>query len=542
MLNYILQVVLFQLLFLVIYEAFLKKETFFQWNRFYLLFSAVLSYIIPFIRIKMLENYIPNQIVTSNLTFDNLSESALKNTDFIIQKTNYFTLSNLYYLGLIMMSILFVYKLIHLIKKIYSNRIIPKKEYKLVVIEKEKNAFSFFTYIFLGNEIYKKEHQHILQHELVHVKEKHSLDLLFFELQKILFWFNPLVYIYQYKISVLHEYIADKKTIKNSEKTTFYENLLLQSFNIETLPFVNQYYKKSLLKKRIMMATKNKSRQILKMKYLLVLPLLLMMLIIASCEKENPTDKTETEKIASFATIKKAPIFPGCEDLQNKEETKTCFNQKMQRFIAKNFDIDLAKNLGLPAGKHKIMVQFIIDENGNISDILSRAPHPKLKEEAIKTIGKLPKMIPGIDDNNKKVAVRYNLPIIFKIEESNIKKIHDENMENPPAPPTPTKAPTPVNPEQDKKKSFINGISGKYILLPKKELNNVKISSAFKNDKIVSFKVKVIKKPSYSINGNQLDAKIIEDIKKAPKDSPVVIFKIKTSNGNELNPITFKVK
>ncbi len=417
MANYILQVVLFQLLFLAIYESFLKRETFFHWNRFYLLFSTVLSYIIPFARIQLFKDYVPEQLAISNLNNLNFTTIATETHSNIVSKTNYFTLENLYYIGLAIMAVLFVIKILQLLYKINTNRVLYKPNYKLVLLQKEDNAFSFMDYIFLGKSLFKKEHQHILQHELVHVKEKHSLDLLFFEIQKILFWFNPLVYVYQYKISVLHEYIADQKTLKTTEKQSFYENLLLQTFAIEKLPFVNQYSKKSLLKKRIIMATKNKSNKLLKMKYLLVLPVIIFMLIVASCDNDNSTSQQETENIQPFSTIKKVPVFPGCENEETNKEKKKCFSSNMQKFVTENFNADLAQTLNLSEGMHKIAVQFIIDKQGNASDIKVRAPHPKLKDEVIRVINKLPKMQPAEDENGKKVKVRYNLPIVFKVED-----------------------------------------------------------------------------------------------------------------------------
>jgi protein TonB len=88
----------------------------------------------------------------------------------------------------------------------------------------------------------------------------------------------------------------------------------------------------------------------------------------------------------------------------------------MKKHINKFFDIDLAQTLGLAPGKQRISVQFIIDQNGNVVDIISRANHLKLEKEAKRIIKKLPKMIPG-KQNNKKVRVKYNLPINFNVED-----------------------------------------------------------------------------------------------------------------------------
>ncbi len=567
MISYILQVLLFQTLFLGIYELFLKKETFFQWNRFYLIATSVLAYVIPFIQIEYFKNYVPNSMEIP--VFD-IAEfytiSKVKSTENLIQSTNYFTLENFYLIGFVLFSVLFLLKLFQIYKKIKDNKIVQKENYTLVILKKEKSAFSFFSYIFLGKNIFNSNYEHILKHELIHVNQKHSLDLLFFEIQKIVFWFNPFSYLYSYKISVLHEYIADAKTIKAQHKKSFFENLLIQTFHIEKLPFVNNYLKKSLLKKRIIMATKNTSNPILKVKYLLLLPVLASMFVLSSSFKTttnqtnykkdilytldtivppappkpvappeietkktltptnvdqapryiNSTSKNENKGMAfiletqnfgyknfnkkiiakaklkgdkpifatfivnkegiienintnqiknkdlnkevirvinalpkieparhkgknvavkmmlavpywntnnkekkdhlAFFEIKEVPVYKGCETFPTNEERRKCFTSKTQKHIAENFNIKLVKNLGLAVGRKKIVTQFIIDKNGKITDIMVRAPHPKLKEETIRVIKKIPRMLPGINIDGEKVAVRYNLPIIFNVE------------------------------------------------------------------------------------------------------------------------------
>ena len=324
------------------------------------------------------------------------------------------------------MSALFLFKLSQLIYKIKSHKTIRKSNYKLVILtEEQESAFSFFDYIFLGKRILQKDYQHILQHELIHVKEKHSLDLLFFEMQKIVFWFNPFSYLYAYKISVLHEYIADAKTIKETNKKSFFENLILQTFQIEKIPFVNNYHKKSLLKNRIMMATKNKSKKILKMKYLLVIPVTAIMLFIASCN--NQESNLDEEEAVNFSEINKSAVFPGCENEADEKAKKQCFATKMRQFVAENFNSDVINNLDLTPGRKRILVQFKVDKTGKITDIRARAPHPKLKEEAIRIAKKLPDMIPAEDINGKKVSMHYNLPIIFLVEGDHKEKDYKEN-------------------------------------------------------------------------------------------------------------------
>ena len=120
------------------------------------------------------------------------------------------------------------------------------------------------------------------------------------------------------------------------------------------------------------------------------------------------------EDAVPFVSLQNAPVFKGCENL-SKEENKACFDKKIKQFVQRNFDLELANELGLHSGNHRIQTQFIINQEGNIIDVKIRAPHKKLEKETQRIIKKLPKFKPG-KQNNRTVKVRYLLPITFKIE------------------------------------------------------------------------------------------------------------------------------
>jgi protein TonB len=127
---------------------------------------------------------------------------------------------------------------------------------------------------------------------------------------------------------------------------------------------------------------------------------------------KEPTD--ELIETVPFINIEFAPVFKGCEGL-SKEENKICFDKKMKQFVQRNFDLELASELGLQSGRYKIQTQFIIDNQGNVVDIQIRAPHDKLKNETQQLIEKLPKFTPG-KQRDKPVKVKYTLPISFQVD------------------------------------------------------------------------------------------------------------------------------
>ncbi len=127
-------------------------------------------------------------------------------------------------------------------------------------------------------------------------------------------------------------------------------------------------------------------------------------------------EEVEEEEIADvpFAVIENVPIYPGCENAGNNDAKKKCMSDKVQKFVQKKFDTELANDLGLE-GRQRISVQFKIDRNGNVVNVRARAPHPRLEQEAIKVVKSLPKMTPG-RQRGKAVGVLYALPILFQVE------------------------------------------------------------------------------------------------------------------------------
>lgn len=201
MINYIIQVVLFQILFLVIYDFFLSKETFFTKNRWYLLSTPILSFLLPLVKIPTFQKVVPQEYIVD------LPEIILS-PEKVIQETSWYQSINyidvLFGVGVIIFSVLFFAKLLQIISFIRSYKLIKKEGYTLVLIPKQTKAFSFFNYIFIGEDIPEAQKEQIIAHELVHSKQMHSLDLLLFEFLKIVMWFNPMIFIYQKRITLVH--------------------------------------------------------------------------------------------------------------------------------------------------------------------------------------------------------------------------------------------------------------------------------------------------------------------------------------------------
>jgi protein TonB len=130
--------------------------------------------------------------------------------------------------------------------------------------------------------------------------------------------------------------------------------------------------------------------------------------------EEVEVEEVEEDIEVPFAVIENVPIYPGCESGSNQQK-KDCMSSKIQKFVQKKFNTELAGDLGL-SGRQKINVVFKIDKNGNVVGVRSRAPHPRLEQEAARVINALPKMKPG-KQRGKAVIVPYSLPIIFQVQD-----------------------------------------------------------------------------------------------------------------------------
>ncbi|HET7360604.1 MAG TPA: M56 family metallopeptidase, partial [Salinimicrobium sp.] len=209
----------------------------------------------------------------------------------------------IYFSGLLFSLGLFLKKYFGL-KKMFRFKVVSEENgFKIIEVPNSNLACTFFNTIFLGEALKLKEKEHILSHEMVHVIQKHSWDLVFFELLKMVFWFNPLIYIFQQKIATLHEFIADAQAVKTTERKTYYHQLLNTAFNTQNISFTNQFFNHSLIKKRIVMLQKSQSKSVGRLKYLVLLPLLLVMLTYVSCSEENFSENASPAQLSESGEV-----------------------------------------------------------------------------------------------------------------------------------------------------------------------------------------------------------------------------------------------
>ena len=454
---YSLQTIVLQVLFLAVFEILFKKETFFKANRFYLLGSLILSLLLPLIQIPV-EAIVHEQAVyqlEEIVITKNVSEIYLKNG-----LENYSSVFMFYLIGVAFFSALFIFKVGKLLTYIMSAKKSNQNKGNIILVSNSNQAFSFFNKVFIGAD--NQNIDVILKHELVHAKQLHSLDILFMELLKIIFWFNPILYLYHNRIVALHEFEADFKSA-DSDRKKYFEVLLCEVLNCNSISFTNNFYNQSLIKKRIVMLQKSKSKKHGVVKYLLAIPVIVLSMTLFSTtvvaqetkkleqkvekvvEKKANPKKTETqtapnskvvpvydkeksqivelsevrsaEEVAKqipFAVVEEVPMFKGCEGV-DKSAQFDCFQKEMTNHIKLHFTYPkeaMENNI-----QGRVQVEYLIDEIGNVEVYRVKGPEnaQPLEEEARRIIKLLPQFTPG-KQSGKAIAVRHVVPITFRMQ------------------------------------------------------------------------------------------------------------------------------
>jgi len=319
--NYIVESTISVSVVYIFYELFLKRDTWFRFNRYYLLFGLIFSIILPLldfsasnVMVNSQNQFDFNEIANIGSFVNSFEESALSR----LQEINYFVVIYFMICGLYLVR--FIYQLIKIFKTINANEIISYKKFKIVLLEKKSAPFSFFNYVFIskddyGPDSYRDGSNELLLHEFVHARQKHSFDVIFLELLLVLQWFNPFIYRYRLAFKEVHEYLADRGVLLRRNDKIAYQKLILvqieKSFQINLASQFNY----SLTKNRIKMMTRINSSKIANMKKILVLPLAILLLsaFTNNGARDNFIDKSsfaasienQSEDIPSIFPVKK---------------------------------------------------------------------------------------------------------------------------------------------------------------------------------------------------------------------------------------------
>jgi len=263
---YLLKVTVCSGLLFCYYFFILRNKRFHQYNRFYLLFILVFSWLIPLVRVRFWNETIQNEQVPIKLltvvaTSDAFVEESIKSSATWTIDQALFFLFVLISTGFLTWLLTGLIKIARLVM---SN---PKESWNsitFVFTNAKGSPFSFFRYIFWNRNIDTEtnEGKHILQHELTHVNEKHSIDKLFINALLIVGWPNPFFWLIRKELNMIHEFIADSKAIDNGDASAFAAMLLRSTYPGHNFSLTNSFFH-SPIKRRLIMLTSSKKSQLL---------------------------------------------------------------------------------------------------------------------------------------------------------------------------------------------------------------------------------------------------------------------------------------
>ena len=301
-------------LFYLIYWLLIKDDTFHKLKRYFLLLSVVISLIIPVLPQTNLTKAIEKNILpgrTENVTYaashDNFEKLVL--SDILIQaafktveKKPVNFLSIVIYIYIMGAGFMF-FRLINNFYQILNTAGRSKREpygnYTIVILSDDYPTFSFFRFIFFnGGNLSANEKNDVLLHELTHIKQWHSLDIIFIEICKILFWFFPIIWYYKTSLSKVHECLADEFLVEfKTGNIQDYQSLLLYQYISNIKIELANPFNYSLIKYRINMMTKTKSKWWAKFKLLFSLPIIILSLVAFTNDKlSSPIRENSLQK------------------------------------------------------------------------------------------------------------------------------------------------------------------------------------------------------------------------------------------------------
>ena len=305
------------LVLLTVYHLVLEKEKMHQFNRVYLLFSVVFSLAIPFITIEIIQEIAMPNVQNSTIQINHGSF-------VLVEETNYLPiiLWSIYGLITLLFSIRFIRNISKIISKINANKRIDYKNAKLVLLKEKMLPHTFLNFIFINEIDYnnQKIENELLSHEFTHVTQKHTFDILFIEILKTIFWFNPIFIFYKKAIQLNHEFLADEKVVTSYDNVPFYQSLLLLKAN-ENQPFYlasNLNY--LITKKRLLMMTKTTSKTQALLKKAMLIPIVATLLFLRC-----------TKVVAQETNVKKETTSKKSENLFKRYYDKTTFKIKDEK-------------------------------------------------------------------------------------------------------------------------------------------------------------------------------------------------------------------
>ena len=423
---YLLQVNVGLILFYALYKLVCTRDTFFRSRRFILIVSLVLPFILPFIDVREWLESRDRMIMLTHFDYSAVLPEIVVGSEAAETGNRVFVLSEwigyLYLAGVVVLLVRLAIQAFSLYRLIVC---LPEKEIngvRVKCLNDPSGPFSFFRWIFMNPAAVKEDEiSEILTHEMAHVKQHHSVDVLLAEIVSICCWMNPFAWLLKREVRLNLEFLADRKVMEAGFATKSYQyHLLGLAYNHKY--GLSNNFNFSHLKQRIIMMNKKKSNAAGHIKYaLFVLPAFALLVagniscsqdasqtedakeeVVAPVSpeaKEAPADSTAKEEV--FMVVEQMPEYPGGM-------------KEMLKFLQEN--VKYPENAMKNNVQGRVIVQFVIEKDGTPTEFkVARSVDPDLDAEALRVLQTMPKWKPGMQ-RGEVVRVKFTVPVSFKLQ------------------------------------------------------------------------------------------------------------------------------
>ncbi|WP_321333557.1 M56 family metallopeptidase [uncultured Bacteroides sp.] len=462
-LTYLLKANVALALFYVFYRTFFDKDTFFYWRRLVLVCFLLVSALYPILNMQeWIKGHEPMVVMADiyatimmpEVTIGVQPQAAIDWPNLILS-----TLGYIYWGGFILLSIRFLVQLFSILQLVIHCRKVRIKGVRVYLLDNPSGPFSFFRWIFIHtNSHTDNELEEILIHEQAHSRQWHSVDVILSELVSIICWFNPFAWLMQREIRCNLEYLADNHVLESGHDSRSYQYHLLGLIH-QTKAAATLYNSFNVLplKKRIKMMNRRRTKAIGRTKYLLFIPLTILLMIISNIELVARTARHFTKEMMPAASLtqenpsfsaevgkqKEVPlkrdvatamqIINQKDSLKKDSEESPVFMvvEQMPEYPGgqKALMTFLSQNIKYPAIakdrkiQGRVIAQFVVDKDGSVSEPhVIRSISPELDTEALRVIAMMPKWKPG-RQKGQEVRVKYTLPINFNLNTEKADKL-----------------------------------------------------------------------------------------------------------------------
>ena len=450
--------------FYLFYRLLLSRETFHRFNRVVLLSILLLSCLLPLVEVTVEKQ---TEVHQTMMTLEQwLMLADMMNTTNVAElqieevTVTWIHVALLVYLaGILLFAFRNGYSLLKLGNLLRSGRKEDLSKYTdggekvtLIVHDHDIAPFSWMKYIVISQKDLDENGREILIHELAHIQNRHSWDLLVADICIFFQWFNPASWLLKQELQNIHEYEADETVIEKGVDAKQYQLLLIKKAVGTRLYSMANSFNHSKLKKRITMMLKEKSSPWARLKYLYVLPVAaIAVTAFARPEVSDKVEKISSVKVNDLAAIVETKVAESAGDTTKPADVKYVPAEVRKRLkgtlvfeVAEEMPefpgggmsafMDYIKtNMRYPASakengtQGRVTVQFVVDEDGSIKDSkVLRSVDKDMDAEALRLINTMPKWKPG-RQKGQPVAVKFTVPVMFRLDDDKLEKTSSAN-------------------------------------------------------------------------------------------------------------------